>query len=267
MVNLNKMMEISRRSAIASEILIKKRTIAIKGGKAYMKSWKRRKAFVAAKKVRGFKGKGIRPERFVDAKLPIKKSTIMRVELSDRARNMSDWLWSQGSSMNPSDLLEDLGKCMLTMYFDLYRYINDKKAQMIPVNTGALKRSLLRSLTANKGDISKGVLLVEIGTNLPYLWFVNEMETTGAKPHVRHPPYIKKGGGFTHDRSKATYVPGEDDIHAVKHFLDWIVIEARKKANRIFTERVTSMIFRKYKSIFGWTRWTQAAGFFSRVVW
>jgi len=77
MVNLNKMMEISRRSAIASEILIKKRTIAIKGGKAYMKSWKRRKAFVAAKKVRGFKGKTIKPQK-------IKKEEAIKLWLPRR---------------------------------------------------------------------------------------------------------------------------------------------------------------------------------------
>ena len=265
-MSLNKMFERSRRSAIASMLLVKKRKIGIRGGRVYMKDWKKRKNFNIAES-KWKKERKEKPRKFKDAKLKFKKTTLMRVELSDRARNLSDWLWSQSGNVNPSDLLEDIGKCMMAMYYDLYRYINDKKSQMIPVNTGALKRSLLHSLTTNKGDISGGVLLVEIGTHLPYLWWVNEMETTGARPHLRHPPYTKRGGGFTHDKWKASYVPGEDDIHAVKHFLDWIVIEARKRANRIFAERVTSMIFQKYKSTFGWTRWTQAASLFSRVVW
>ena len=284
MVDINKLVGRARRSAIASDILavkkykikkIKPRKIVkkivpkrfgIEKARVILKPMKFKKAkygkkigeITERKKVEGLKLQGV--SNIKDATAAGERTLIMRVEISEWTRKLVPWLGSQ-------DLINDLIKCMDVMYFDLYRYINDKKSQLIPTNTGALKRSLLRSLTARKRYISSGILMVEIGTHLPYLVWVHEMETSGTKPHLRHPPYAKRGGGFTGSKKKASYVPKKDDPKAVKHFLDWIIIEARKKANQIFTQRVAQMIYPKWKNFFGWIRWTQATMLFNRVKW
>lgn len=274
MVNISKELGISRRKAIASEILSKRKIVkklkpkrfGLEKGRVVLKSMKIKRYGKTMKTIAEDKKKkaGVK-SNIKDAGIPTKRTLLMRVEISEAAKDAATWLFGEHKIPN-KEFMDDLKGAMNAMYFDIYRYINDKKSQLIPTNTGALKRSLLRSLTANKSDISTGILIVEIGTHLPYLKFVHEMETTGVKPHLRHPPYPTKTG-LSMSPKGATYLPEIDDPKAVKHFLDWIIIEARKRANKIFSDRVIQMIYNKYKSLFGWTRWTQAAMLFNWVKW
>jgi len=184
------------------------------------------------------------------------RSLLFHVELSELGRTRA--------TLFPA-LVEDIDNALNLMYKMMYLYINEQKIKYVPVETGALKRSLLRSLTVHKSEIQNGNVTIEMGSNLPYLGIVNKMPTyptPGVRGHLKHPPYVGK--------YKFSYKTHEKlhDPEAVGSFMGFITAEARKQAEKVFWAALNKAeIYKNWKGIFGWTRGSQVSQLFKRRRW
>ena len=172
---------------------------------------------------------------------------------------------------DPQGLGADLLNTLLAMYTNQYAHITNKVMQIIPEDTGKLRRSLMRSLTKGKNVImDEGEVFMEFSTKLPYAVYVNEMPTypigvtkktignknrpSGAGPHVRHPPYVGKykvgrGGTRLHDPL------------ALGNFMKWIVVKAQNYAPYAISSAI-KVLFRAKRTQHGWNYYSQARRYF-----
>jgi hypothetical protein len=255
--------EKSRRKAISMDILKSRKLV--KPGVEYKKPIS---PHIRAKRMVVKHGKVVlKPTR---RGVSYSKSIKDAIEAGKRSRIFFIQLSEAGKGMEFIDqnLYQDLIRALLSMYNKIRMFIRTKHLYRVPINTGKLRRSLMRSLGEHYISIkNEQRLLMELGSNLPYLPIVNEMPTNvegGSGPHLRHPPYIKKGGGITTEKEKASYVPGEDDVLAVHHFFDFIVAESRKGAKAIM-ESVISKVYIEHKQTMGWTHRSHARRLFTIV--
>lgn len=199
------------------------------------------------------------------------KNVIFRVGLSERGRSMA--------ALFPA-LQEDFNAVMLMMYNAVFGWVRRHQEAKIPSDTGALRRSLMRSLTLSRRYIPSGEIIIEIGSPLAYLQYVNEMPTYprglsramveelgiktspgGRGPHLRHPPHLE-----THRFSKRG---GElYDPKAIHHFMESIVNDTRAQSERFFREALTQFgFYNRWKDVFGWTHYGQMYALFERDRW
>lgn len=153
-------------------------------------------------------------------------------------------------------------KTMIEIHNEIYKYVSRNKIKMVPEETGKLRRSILRSLSINKHRIENdGMLIMELGTSVPYFPYVNEMETFPSGnmgPHLRHPPHLP-----TYKKGKRSKRPLYDPW-ALKNFFNWLVFNTRTEAAKITRRRIIANIFDPFKSRQGWTAWRQAMALFRR---
>lgn len=254
--DISKLMGVLERKKLATDIILKRKLevgytpkrLAARHGKAVLLG----------------KGKGVLGDLFTDKKkgktMRMRdagpRSLLFHVELSELGRTRA--------TLFPA-LVEDIDNALNLMYKMMYLYINEQKIKYVPVETGALKRSLLRSLTVHKSEIQNGNVTIEMGSNLPYLGIVNKMPTyptPGVRGHLKHPPYVGK--------YKFSYKTHEKlhDPEAVGSFMGFITAEARKEAEKVFWAALNKAeIYKNWKGIFGWTRGSQVSQLFKRRRW
>ena len=172
---------------------------------------------------------------------------IISVELTEAGQHIV-----QISAITGIDFRKAVNDMLYNLHGQIYNWIKSKQLHYVPEDTGALRRSIMRSVRRNLNEIKYNSRIdIQLGTAIPYAGFVNKMSTKPekGKKHVQHPPYV---GKYTHGRSGNKLV----DDKAVGQFYNFMLANTRKKALRL-TNAEISKLYRNFKSQLGLANYSQ----------
>ena len=172
---------------------------------------------------------------------------IISVELTEAGQHMV-----QMSAITGVDFRKAVNDMLANLHSQIYNWIKSKQLHYVPEDTGALRRSIIRSVRRNLDEIKYNSRIdIQLGTAVPYAAFVNQMTTMPekGKKHVKHPPYV---GKYTVGKSGKTL----NDPKAIGQFYNFMLANSRKMALRL-TNAEISKLYRNFKKELGIANYSQ----------